>query len=31
MASMYWWHNYGKATIGARADVEITRLDELPT
>jgi len=22
MASMYWWHNYGKATIGARADVE---------
>lgn len=22
MASMYRWHNYGKATIGARADVE---------
>jgi len=22
MAAMYWWHNYGKATIGARADVE---------
>ena len=22
MASMYWWHNYGKSTIGARADVE---------
>ena len=22
MAAMYQWHNYGKATIGARADVE---------
>jgi len=22
MATMYWWHNYGRATIGARADVE---------
>ncbi len=22
MATMYWWHNYGKSTIGARADVE---------
>jgi zinc protease len=29
MATMYQWHNYGKSTIGARADVEnvdITRL-----
>jgi predicted Zn-dependent peptidase len=22
MSTMYWWHNYGKSTIGARADVE---------
>jgi len=29
MASMYWWHNYGKATIGARADVENVSIERL--
>ncbi len=29
MASMYWWHNYGKATIGARADVEKVNIERL--
>ena len=29
MASMYWWHNYGKATIGARADVENVNIERL--
>ena len=29
MASMYWWHNYGKATIGARADIENVNIERL--
>jgi zinc protease len=29
MATMYWWHNYGKATIGARADVENVDISRL--
>jgi zinc protease len=29
MATMYWWHNYGKATIGARADVENVSIERL--
>jgi zinc protease len=29
LASMYWWHNYGKATIGARADVENVSIERL--
>ena len=29
MASIYMWHNYGKSTIGARADVENVPIDRL--
>jgi zinc protease len=29
LASMYWWHNYGKATIGARTDVENVSIERL--
>ena len=29
MASTYMWHNYGKSTIGARADVENVPIDRL--
>ncbi len=29
MATMYQWHNYGKDTIGARADVENVNIDRL--
>ncbi|HET9208318.1 MAG TPA: pitrilysin family protein, partial [Burkholderiaceae bacterium] len=29
MAAMYWWHNYGKATIGARADIENVSIERL--
>ena len=31
MAAMYQWHNYGKATIGARADVENVDIPRLQT
>ncbi len=29
LATMYQWHNYGKSTIGARADVENVDIDRL--
>ncbi|MFO1271679.1 MAG: pitrilysin family protein [Rubrivivax sp.] len=29
LSAMYWWHNYGKSTIGARADVENVDISRL--